>query len=86
MQACSRAQSIWLRKGARAVDYRNAYVRPGRFERDRRFRIPRDDGHARFLETVGLLIVVAVLAAAIGLMVGVPLAMALNDICASLKC
>jgi len=69
-----------------AVGYRNALVRPRLSDRDKRFRIPRDDGQAAFLEALGMFSVIAVLAVAIGLAVGVPLAMMLNDICTSLKC
>ena len=68
------------------MEYRDALVRPKLSDRDARSRIPRDEGQAAFIEALGLLSAMAVLAAALGLAVGIPLAMALNDICASLKC
>jgi hypothetical protein len=68
------------------MEYRNALVRPRCSERDEQFRIPRDEGQAAFLEALGMLSVIAVLAVVLGLAVRVPLAMALNDICASLNC
>lgn len=68
------------------MEYRDALVRPRHSERDDRFRLPHDDGQAAFLEALGMLSVIAVLAIVLGLVVGVPLAMALNDICASLNC
>ena len=47
--------------------------------------IPRDEGEAVILEAVVLLAVVAVLAVALSLMVGLPLAMMLSEVCASLQ-
>lgn len=87
-QLCNRAGGAAVNLVARgaAVDYRKAYVRPRRFDRDQRFRIPRDGGQAVFLEALGVLAAIVVLSIAVGLTVGIPLAMALNDICASLKC
>ena len=67
------------------MEYRKALKRPRATSRER-FRIPRDDGQAAFLEALGMLAVIAVLAVTIGLAVGIPLAMALHDICASLTC
>jgi len=68
------------------VEYRNALVRPRPSGRDERFRIHRDDGQATDLEAIGLLSVIAILAVELGLVAGVPRAMALNDSCTSLKC
>ena len=72
--------------------YRKAFDRPKASDRpkgpdaDGRSRFPRGDGRAEFLETTILVAGVMILAIALGLLVGVPLAMMLNDICASLKC
>jgi hypothetical protein len=46
----------------------------------------RNDGQARFLEAMILLSSVTVLAVAIGLAVGVPLALMLGDLCRSMAC
>jgi hypothetical protein len=48
--------------------------------------IPRNDGRARFIESMILLSSVAVLAVAIGLAVGVPLALMLGDLCRRMAC
>ena len=70
----------------KAFDRPKASDRPNGLEPDGRSRIPRNDGRAEFLETTILVAGVMILAIALGLLVGVPLAMMLNDICASLKC
>jgi hypothetical protein len=48
--------------------------------------IPRNDGRARLFESMILLWSVAVLAVAIGLAVGVPLALMLGDFCRRMAC
>lgn len=66
--------------------YRKAPHRPRTFERDGRFRIPRDDGRSQFLEAMSMLAVLAVLTAVLGFAVGVPFAVMLNDLCTSIRC
>ena len=72
--------------------YRKAFKRhtvPNRrrtVEPDGRWGIPRNDGRARFLESMILLSSVAVLAVALGLAVGVPLALMLGDFCSHVVC
>ena len=68
------------------MENRQTHLGPRRSKRGERSRIPRDEGQPAFLEALGMIIVIAVLVVAIGLAVVVPLAMALSDICASLKC
>jgi hypothetical protein len=48
--------------------------------------IPRNDGRARLFESMILLSTVAVLAVALGLAVGVPLALMLGDFCSRVAC
>jgi hypothetical protein len=48
--------------------------------------IPWNDGRARFFESMILLSTVAVLAVALGLAVGVPLALMLGDLCRRMAC
>ena len=63
--------------------YRKALHRPRSSDR---FRIPRDDGRSQLLEAMAMLAVLTVLTIVLGLAVGVPLAVMLNDICTSIKC
>lgn len=68
------------------MEYRRALERPRLSDRDERFHLPMDDGRAAVLEAIGLLSVTAGFAVMLGITVGLPLAMMLNDICASLNC
>lgn len=68
------------------MEYRSAIERPRPSYRNDRFRIARDDGQAVVREAIGLLSVTAGLAVVFGIAVGLPVAMTLNDVCASLKC
>jgi hypothetical protein len=68
------------------MEYRSALERPRLSDRKERFRIPRDEGQAAVREAIGLLSVTAGLAVVLGIGVGLPVAMMLNDICASLNC
>ena len=54
--------------------------------RDGRLVIPRDTSRGRQLETMIVLCTMAVLAVALGLAIGVPVAMMLHDICLSIGC
>jgi hypothetical protein len=68
------------------VEYRSALERPRLSDRNDRFQFPQDEGKAAVREAIGLLSVTAGLAVVIGIGVGLPVAMMLNDICASLNC
>jgi len=48
--------------------------------------IPKDTGDGRSLESMIVLCTMVVLAVALGLAVGVPVAMMLHDICLSISC
>lgn len=72
--------------------YRKSFKRPKvagesrSFERKGRWAIPQDEGSARFLEAMILLSAVLLLAIAVGLTVGVPLALMFSDFCKSIQC
>jgi hypothetical protein len=54
--------------------------------RNGRLAIPRDTGRSGHLETMIVLCTMVVLAVALGLAMGVPVAMMLHDICISIRC
>lgn len=69
--------------------YRNGVGRPratGRPKGWGRFAIPRNDGRALYVESIALLAVLAILAVALGLALGIPLAVMVNDMCSSIAC
>jgi ABC-type phosphate/phosphonate transport system permease subunit len=70
----------------KAYDRQKPSKRERAFDRNGRWGIPKDAGSARFLESMMLLSTMAVLAVALGLAVGVPLALMLSDFCSRTVC
>ena len=69
---------------------RRALDRPGASPqwqaREGRLVMPRETWRGGYLETMIVLVTMAILAAALGLAIGIPVAMMLHDVCISIGC